>query len=668
MRWCLFFGLLLSALTVCGQPLLLLPGKLPQQQMDIGPYTMFYEDPSGDTLPLSIIRTRPFRPFAQKRNERVSFNDRSVMVTWLRFTLRNSHPSDTLFALHLTGVHGFITLYENDHLIGQTGISFRHQNRPSPYALPLTVPPLTEQIYFVRVLGYVWHPTPISSELITASAGIAWHFGPGGAAEDMLLAGMALLTGWLLLMSLYAFYFFLIARDIAYLFYALYTGVSVLFSVYSMNYRFSFYLNWLFPPQVSDLLGPFHVALISAFYVLFIAHLLAIRNGFPRIWRILQILLVILVIQEVHSIAEWVYGRPLFLNNAVYIYAMVPSGLATGILLVATFRSQSAIRPYLATGMISLLGISFIPGSLDLYFYNVSALVDAFFNYPQFWILLGLAIESFCFMLALAYRGRLIEVENRRIQERYAYDLETQLAERTHEIETQNRLLEAQHIKKLEAEFEQKLAETEMTALRAQMNPHFIFNCLNSIKLYTLENDADRASEYLTKFSRLIRIVLENSRSERVTLHNELDMLRLYADMETMRFKQKLSFFVEVEPGVDADFIEIPPLLLQPYVENAIWHGLMHKPEGGTVRVRASQLQENLLQLTITDDGVGRARAAELKSKSANHRKSFGLKMTSERIALVNQLYQTHTQVEIQDLVDTDGQPAGTEVIIQIPI
>lgn len=200
------------------------------------------------------------------------------------------------------------------------------------------------------------------------------------------------------------------------------------------------------------------------------------------------------------------------------------------------------------------------------------------------------------------------------------------------------------------------------------MNPHFIFNCLNSIKLYATENDSEKASEYLTKFSRLIRIVLENSRSERVTLRNELTMLQLYADMEIMRFKQKLAFFVEVEPDIDANFVEIPPLLVQPYVENAIWHGLMHKPEGGTVRVHVSQPQENLLQLTITDDGVGRARAAELQSKSASHRKSFGLRMTSERIALVNQLYQTHTQVEIHDLVDADGQPAGTEVILQVPI
>lgn len=201
-----------------------------------------------------------------------------------------------------------------------------------------------------------------------------------------------------------------------------------------------------------------------------------------------------------------------------------------------------------------------------------------------------------------------------------------------------------------------------------QMNPHFIFNCLNSIKLYATENDSEKASEYLTKFSRLIRLVLENSRSERVTLRNELDMLQLYADMEIMRFKQKLSFHIIIEPGLDAGFIEIPPLLLQPYVENAIWHGLMHKPEGGMVRVQASHPQENLLQLIIVDDGVGRVRAGELKSKSANQRKSFGLRMTLERISLVNQLYNTHTEVTIHDLVDTHGQAAGTEVVIQIPI
>ncbi|MBC8153224.1 MAG: tetratricopeptide repeat protein [Bacteroidetes bacterium] len=232
----------------------------------------------------------------------------------------------------------------------------------------------------------------------------------------------------------------------------------------------------------------------------------------------------------------------------------------------------------------------------------------------------------------------------------------------------QAKQLEEQRIRELEQTFEHRQAETEMAALRAQMNPHFIFNCLNSIKLYASDNEAAKASEYLTKFARLIRLVLENSRSERVTLSDELKALQLYGEMEVMRFKDKLSFRLEIDPGLETEFVEIPPLLIQPYIENAIWHGLMHKEAGGTVWVRVKQLREDLLQITVNDDGVGRAKAAELKSKSATKGKSFGLKMTGERIALINQVYHTQTDVQIHDLTNQQGQPAGTEVVLRIPI
>lgn len=227
---------------------------------------------------------------------------------------------------------------------------------------------------------------------------------------------------------------------------------------------------------------------------------------------------------------------------------------------------------------------------------------------------------------------------------------------------------QATELREQEALFYHRMAETEMTALRSQMNPHFIFNCLNSIKLYATENDSAKASDYLSKFSKLIRMVLENSRSERVTLQNELDTLRLYLDMEAMRFKQKLTYRISVEPGIDAQFLELPPLLIQPYVENAIWHGLMHQPRGGTVVISVAQPHDDRLTITITDDGVGRARAAALKSKSANDRRSFGMKLTSDRIALINQLYQTHTAVTIHDLVSPTGDPQGTEVVLVIPV
>ncbi|MBD2702723.1 histidine kinase [Spirosoma sp. BT702] len=232
----------------------------------------------------------------------------------------------------------------------------------------------------------------------------------------------------------------------------------------------------------------------------------------------------------------------------------------------------------------------------------------------------------------------------------------------------QSRQLEAQNIRQLESEFEQKLADTEMTTLRAQMNPHFIFNCLNSIKLYTLQNKADKASDYLTKFARLIRLVLENSRSERVTLQNELEALQLYIELEAMRFKQKVQFDIRVSPEIDQQYVQIPPLLLQPYVENAIWHGLMHKPEGGSVQVDVRQSTDRLLHIEITDDGIGRERARTLKSKSAGMHKSFGMQVTADRIRMINQLYNIQTQAQVFDLVAPDGEPLGTKVVLDIPI
>ena len=289
-------------------------------------------------------------------------------------------------------------------------------------------------------------------------------------------------------------------------------------------------------------------------------------------------------------------------------------------------------------------------------------------NFPIVFLLLGLVIEAICFSFALTYRSKLILIEKNKLQENYNLQLQTALQQRTTELETKSKLVETQKIKQVQTEFEHRIAETEMTALRAQMNPHFIFNCLNSIKLYTLENDSQTASEYLTKFSQLIRLVLENSRSEKVTLQKELEALNLYIELEAMRFKNKVQYQINIPATIDQQYIEIPPLLLQPYVENAIWHGLMHKMEGGNIIIDISQVAEHLLYIEITDDGVGREQAASYKSKSATQQKSFGLKMTSERISIINQLYHINAEVKIKDLKDSMNNSTGTKVIIQIPI
>lgn len=378
--------------------------------------------------------------------------------------------------------------------------------------------------------------------------------------------------------------------------------------------------------------------------------------------------MVVLALLQIAEVIQ-VFTGTWITNNALYLMVdTLPSLLMGLILIVATLRSDSKLKPYLLTGQISLYVVAISPIHGSFFLQDISPEAAIFLNYPPFYMMLGLCIELFCFALALAYRSKLVEVEKNQLQESFARKLATELAARTREVERQSQQLEKQHIRQLELDFEQQLAEVQMGALRAQMNPHFIFNCLNSIQLYTTNNNAAKASDYLNRFSQLIRLVLENSRSERVTLSNELEALRLYLEMEAMRFKDKLRFTIEIDANLDTELIEIPPLLLQPYVENAIWHGLMHKPEGGQLQVKVESAKADCLQITITDDGIGRIKAAELKSKSATRHKSFGMKVTGERISLINQLYQTHTRVQVLDLTDTNGNPAGTEVVLEIPI
>jgi len=230
-----------------------------------------------------------------------------------------------------------------------------------------------------------------------------------------------------------------------------------------------------------------------------------------------------------------------------------------------------------------------------------------------------------------------------------------------HELELQQ--LESD---KTRVELQQQASELEMQALRAQMNPHFIFNSLNSINMFILENNKLQASGYLSKFSRLIRLILQNSKEAFIPLENELEALQLYLELEALRFENKFEYKILVADEVDTTLLKVPPLIIQPYAENAIWHGLMHKKEKGHLEIEL-YLEKEILFCKIIDDGIGRKKAAELKSKSASTHKSMGVKITENRIARM-QSNGDQTSVEIRDLVYADGSAAGTEVVLRIPV
>ena len=218
---------------------------------------------------------------------------------------------------------------------------------------------------------------------------------------------------------------------------------------------------------------------------------------------------------------------------------------------------------------------------------------------------------------------------------------------------------------KKQVELQRQAAELEMQALRAQMNPHFIFNCLSSINRIIMKNDSQSASDYLTRFSRLMRMVLINSQRSMIPLEDELQMLRLYLDMERLRFKDSFNYSIIFTNTIDEGAVFVPPLLLQPFCENAIWHGLMQKDGHGQLNIELS-MNNKVLECTISDDGIGREAAERLKSKSAGTQKSMGLKITEQRLALLNQNKNIETFYSIEDIRDKDNNIAGTRVNLKI--
>jgi len=222
------------------------------------------------------------------------------------------------------------------------------------------------------------------------------------------------------------------------------------------------------------------------------------------------------------------------------------------------------------------------------------------------------------------------------------------------------------HVRKqerLRANYEKQLSALQMEALQSQMNPHFIFNALNSIKHFILTNEKFKAAEYLSGFSSLVRQVLNNSKSPIINLEKEIETLKLYIDMEQMRFDDKFSYLFHIDGNLDLLEINLPPLIFQPYVENAIWHGLMHKEGVRKLDIYFKKVGQSL-HCTIEDNGIGRANAMATKKGNLRLRKSFGMQITQDRME-INQL---KADIKIIDKEDNNGNPTGTKVIIKIPL
>ncbi|WP_339877100.1 tetratricopeptide repeat-containing sensor histidine kinase [Olleya marilimosa] len=213
---------------------------------------------------------------------------------------------------------------------------------------------------------------------------------------------------------------------------------------------------------------------------------------------------------------------------------------------------------------------------------------------------------------------------------------------------------------------QQKLANNllALKSLRSQMNPHFIFNALNSVNSFIATNDERTANKYLSDFSKLMRAVLENSEEDFIPLQKEIELIELYTKLEHFRFKDKFEYTINIDKTIDIEAYQIPPMLLQPYIENAVWHGLRYKNDMGLLEISITKKQKGVIAITIADNGIGRKKSKSLKTQNQQKHNSKGLGNIKKRVSILNQMYKDKVDVYIDD--NTTEGDVGTKVVVTL--
>jgi sensor histidine kinase YesM len=474
------------------------------------------------------------------------------------------------------------------------------------------------------------------------------------------------ILGLLVIILIQNIFFYKIYKDNVYLWYAIYALIIILDQTLVNT---SFYYKTILNIDLS-ITYPLHVAFewsYNSAYLIFVIEFgglfLFENKKAKKIKNIVKYLAYLLII---FYLLDVVFDLRLVAKG--FLFVLVPALILLSIYIYYyLFKMKTPVKYYI------------IIGSLAFSIFSILALVSSRFGNSSSYgawsfFYIGVFIENIFFSLGLVKKQRLILEERNDSQEKLIEQyreneaLKNSITERlkeevemkTTEIISLNKFAAEERIKQLELAFEKELAVLKVSSLQSQMNPHFIFNSLNSIKLNIIKNNKENAVYYLNKFSKLIRKILTISREKEVSLRDEMDTLELYVSIENLRFKNELQFLIEIDDNVNLETIKIPPLILQPFVENSIWHGLSPKEGEKKLKVSISKKEANCIEIVIEDNGIGRKKAQEFKAQKIIKRASIGLKLTEERLAVfTNHLKQKH-QIFFEDLKE------GTKVTIKL--
>jgi sensor histidine kinase YesM len=479
-------------------------------------------------------------------------------------------------------------------------------------------------------------------------------------------------TSVLFYLSLYHFVLFVKSMEKFYLFYSLYALVNAINLIKRVKGVFVESINTEFPEFFIHLNFPFQFAsyLIFSFFLI---EILNFRKHFPKFTSFFSYYA--LTTSLIFGVL--ILGRYLWdgydMMRGYYIMVFMPSTLIFLIYgIYLTIKTGEKVRYFILVGYLTLGFCGFILAYLTFG-------KDVSFTNKYYYIYyLAVLVENFLYTYALAIKQRevyeekfeiqkeLVEKlqENEELREKLNENLKSELKLKESQISFLEADAEEQRVAKLSADYERQITLLHLQSLRSQMNPHFIFNALNSIKVFLIESDKENAVLYLNKFAKLIRMVLESSREFKISLGEELDIAKLYLSLEAIRFEEGLDFSFDIERGISLRDITVPPLVFQPFLENAVWHGLMSKKGSKSIFFRIFNKGEDVV-VSIRDNGIGRMESLKKKSTQTIQKQSIGISLSADRLKFFNESEKFNYYFEILDHDGNDSE-RGTEVIFYL--
>lgn len=467
-------------------------------------------------------------------------------------------------------------------------------------------------------------------------------------------------------------------KEYMYLFYALYMFFAMYYMFQKLEEVYPISSLMPFTPEVRWVLNEPLQFFIYLFYNAFVVSFLNVYSKDRFLYRVIRVLNISYLVYAFAVLLYLFFTYDAILRDTLFVITRILI-IAISIFLIIRFltKVRGVLTRYIVVG-----SIFFMVGNMLAMAYSLQLPLPEIPFYPINFTQMGIFAELICFSLGLGHRIRLQARERENLQEAYIQQLvmnetiardsnrklQQTVAARTEEVLRKQKEIDEARSAEIEEKFQRQLTEIEMEALRLQMNPHFLFNSLNSIRYYVMQEDSEKAADYITKFSKLLRNILQNNRQRTIRLSQEMETLQLYMAFEKERLSGRFDFHLEIDEFVNLEEIEIQPMLIQPFVENAIWHGINHKEGKGSVWIRVSMVSPDKLKIEIEDNGVGREKASAINSGSVGKNSSVGLTNTQERLKLMSKLQKIALELSIEDLKDERSVPSGTRVTLTLAI